>query len=121
LIEQFLKVKDSYNCDSLSLAGATAALADQEWMQTNRARVIASRQRLTQELTTLGFRVIESQANFVWCEHSRQESQWLYQQLKAERVLVRYMVYPGWREGLRISIGTDDQLDALLTLLRPLV
>ena len=45
----------------------------------------------------------------------------LYDQLKAAHVLVRYMNYPGWSDGLRISVGTDDQIDALLTLLKGLV
>ncbi len=121
IIEQLLKVKDSYNCDTLSIAGAAAALDDSAWLVENRARVIATRARLTVGLEQLGFAVIPSQANFVWCEHKTTPSKLLYEQLKAERVLVRYMVYPGWREGLRISVGTDDQISALLALLQNMV
>jgi histidinol-phosphate aminotransferase len=117
IIDQLIKVKDSYNCDTLSIAAATAALDDQAWLAENRQRVIATRERLTTGLTELGFAVIPSQANFVWCEHTTAPARTLYERLKAERVLVRYMVYPGWREGLRISVGTDEQIDALLALL----
>lgn len=117
LIAELIKVKDSYNCDALSIAGATAAIEDQAWVTENRRRVIATRSRLDAGLRKLGFDVIPSQANFVWCEHPRASSKSLYERLKAERILVRYMVYPGWREGLRISVGTDEQIDALLTLL----
>ncbi|MCA9207812.1 MAG: histidinol-phosphate transaminase [Planctomycetales bacterium] len=117
MIEQLTKVKDSYNCDALSIAGATAALDDQAWLEDNRAKVIATRQRLTAELIKMGFGVIPSQANFVWCRHATASSQVLYEQLKANRVLVRYMNYPRWTDGLRISVGTDEQIDALLALL----
>src|SRR5690606_20459166 len=67
LIAQFRKVKDSYNCDALSIAAATAAIDDQAWLEANRARVIATRRRMTMMLRQLGFEVIDSQANFVWC------------------------------------------------------
>jgi histidinol-phosphate aminotransferase len=74
LIAQFRKVKDSYNCDALSVAAATAAIDDQVWFKENRARVVATRERMTCKLRELGFRVIDSQANFVWCRHPEQSS-----------------------------------------------
>ncbi|MFO0867627.1 MAG: histidinol-phosphate transaminase [Pirellulales bacterium] len=121
LIREFIKVKDSYNCDALSIAGATAALADQEWLRDNRARVLATRQRLTDRLRSLGFTVPDSQANFVWATWAGRPLRPLYEQLKSQRVLVRYMNYPNWGEGLRISVGTDEQTDACLSLLQPLL
>ena len=121
LIREFTKVKDSYNCDALSIAGATAAIDDQAWLQENRAQIIATRQRLTGALRALGFVVPDSQANFVWATHADRPVQPLYEQLKAERILVRYMNYPGWGDGLRISVGTDEQIDACLSLLKTLL
>jgi histidinol-phosphate aminotransferase len=121
MIREFYKVKDSYNCDTLSIAGATAAIDDEEWLRENHARVLATRLRLTNGLRQLGFAVIESQANFVWCEHSNRSARELYEDLKRERILVRYMNYPRWRDGLRISVGTDAQIDALLTMLQTMV
>ena len=118
LIEQLLKVKDSYNCDALSIAGATAALGDQPWLAANRDKVLATRQVLESQLAGLGFQVVPSQANFVWCTHSERSAKTLYEELKAERVLVRYMNYPGWGEGLRISVGTGEQVSACLELLK---
>src|SRR5438876_7842756 len=70
-VRQLLKVKDSYNCDVLSLAAATAALEDQDYLQSTRSRILATRRRLTDALTGLGFAVCASQANFVWCRHPR--------------------------------------------------
>ena len=121
VIRQLLKVKDSYNCDTLSIAGATAAIDDQRWLAENRAKVLATRERLTKALSELGFSALPSQANFVWSPHSGRPVQPLYEQLKSNRILVRYMKYEGWQDGLRISVGTDEQIDACLTLLKSMV
>jgi histidinol-phosphate aminotransferase len=121
VIEQLIKVKDSYNCDTLSIAGATAAIDDQAWLAENRAKILATRSRLIARLRELGFDVVDSQANFVWATHPRQNAKDLYEQLKAAQVLVRYMNYAGWGDGIRISVGSDDQIDALLTLLSGMV
>jgi histidinol-phosphate aminotransferase len=120
VIAELLKVKDSYNCDALSIAGATAAIDDQDWLRENRSKVLATRERMAGELRRLGFSVVPSQANFVWCTHSERPVQPLYDELKKNRVLIRYMKYDGWAEGLRISVGTDEQVDACISLLKSL-
>ena len=119
VIEQLVKVKDSYNCDTLSIAGATAAIDDQAWLTENRSRIIATRQRMERDLTQIGFSVVPSQANFVWCTRPEPVKP-IYETLKRERILIRYMNYPGWGEGLRISVGTDEQIDALIATLKQL-
>ena len=121
IIEGLIKVKDSYNCDALSIAAATAAIDDQAWLAANRAKVLATRNRLTAGMRELGFEPVASQANFVWCPHPTLPVKPLYEQLKANRVLVRYMGYDGWGDGLRISVGSDDQIDACLGLLQGMV
>jgi histidinol-phosphate aminotransferase len=121
VIHELVKVKDSYNCDALSIAGATAAIDDQAWLAQTRAKIIATRERLTAEMRAMGFEAVSSQSNFVWCPHPRAPVKSLYEQLKQSRVLVRYMSYQGWPEGLRISVGSDEQVDACLGLLRSMV
>lgn len=121
IIRGLEKVKDSYNCDALSIAGATAAVDDQDWLTENVGKVRATRGRLSSELEQLGFSVVPSQANFAWCTHQERAARAIYEQLKQSRVLVRYMDYPGWGDGLRISVGTDDQIDACLSLLKTMV
>lgn len=116
VIRELIKVKDSYNCDALAIAGATAAIGDQAWLTENRRRVLATRVRLEAGMRERGFDVVPSQANFVWCTR-REPVQPLYERLKANRILVRYMNYAGWGDGLRISVGSDEQIDALLSLL----
>jgi histidinol-phosphate aminotransferase len=120
-IQQLAKVKDSYNCDALSIAGATAAINDQTWFRDNRARVMKTRERLHASMQELGFDVLPSQANFVWCTHPAKPVQPIYEELKKNRILVRYMNYPDWSDGLRISVGTDEQIEAALALLGELV
>lgn len=121
IIEGLLKVKDSYNCDALSIAAATAAIDDQAWLSETRAKIVATRARLTAAMRELGFQPVESQANFLWCPHPELPVMPIYEQLKANRILVRYMDYAGWGDGLRISVGSDSQIDALLTLLKTMV
>jgi histidinol-phosphate aminotransferase len=130
LIAGMRKIKDSYNCDALSLAGAEAALRDQAWMLENRRKIIATRARLTAELTKLGFNVIPSQANFVWTTHPTGKHHAIYEALKSRRILIRYMKFPdslgsdGQQttiDGLRITIGTDEQIDGFLDNLRTIV
>ncbi len=121
MISQLTKMKDSYNCDALAIAAATAALGDQAWLAANRARILATRRRLGAELRKLGFVTVDSQANFTWNVHSRLPAKPLYEQLKRDRILVRYMNYPGWGDGLRISVGTDAEIDACLEKLKAMV
>jgi histidinol-phosphate aminotransferase len=118
MIAMLRKVKDSYNNDGLSIAGATAAIDDQRWLKENVAQCNQTRERMTIELRKLGFEVIPSHANFVWAKHPTRSSQELYQQLKSNGILVRYMNYPNWTDGLRISVGTDSAIDAMLALLK---
>ena len=121
MIEQFVKVKDSYNCDALSIAAATAAIGDQAWLRQTREKILRSRGRLLTALRTLGFIVPDSQANFVWALHDDRAVRPLYEELKRGRILVRYMVYPGWGDGLRITVGTDEEIDACVAKLREII
>jgi histidinol-phosphate aminotransferase len=121
LVRQFLKVKDSYNCDALSLAAAAAALEDQGHMRANRDRILATRARLGAALARLGFSVCPSQANFVWCVRADRPVKPLYEELKRRHVLVRYMAYEGHGDGLRITVGTDAEVDRLLDELTTLL
>jgi histidinol-phosphate aminotransferase len=121
MIAGLIKVKDSYNCDCLSITAATAAIDDQAWLAESRAKIVATRSTLTAGMRELGFAAVESQANFVWCPHPKLPVKPFYERLKANRVLVRYMDYAGWGDGLRISVGSDEQIAACLGLLKGMV
>ena len=125
LIEGMWKVKDHYNLNRLSLVAAEAALEDIDAMRANAARVCATRAHLCAELWALGFYVWDSQANFAlarlgerWASRTAAE---LYAQLKERRILVRYFATPPrLADCLRISVGTDAEIDALLAALKEL-
>ena len=117
IIAQLTKVKDSYNCDTLSIAAATAAIADTAWLTETRGKILATRHRLEAALTSLGFRVQPSQANFVWCTHPGTRHREIYEALKEQGILIRWMTFPNWGDGLRISVGTDEEIDAFLAAL----
>ena len=125
LIEGMWKVKDHYNLNRLSLVAAEAALEDIDAMRANAARVCATRAHLCAGLRGLGFYVWDSQANFVL---ARLGERWanraaatLYAQLKERRILVRYFAAPPRLANcLRISVGTDAEIAALLAALKEL-
>jgi len=121
IVRELVKVKDSYNFDVISLAAAAAALEDEEYLRSTRAKVQATRERLGKELAQLGFDVCPSQANFLWCRRDDPPVKIVYEELKRRRILVRYMRYEGYGDGLRISIGTDAEVDRLLEELQRLL
>ena len=116
IVAQLLKVKDSYNCDALSLIAGAAALSDREHLELTRSKVLRTRARLTAALRELGYTVPQSQANFVWATGGPPAAA-TFERLKAERILVRLMSYPGHSPGLRITVGTDVQIDRLVEVL----
>jgi histidinol-phosphate aminotransferase len=120
LVRELLKVKDSYNCDALSLEAARAAIEDEAYLASTRAKILATRARLSAELTNLGFTVTPSEANFVWAQLHGQPVKPIYEELKRRKILVRYMHYQGYGEGLRITVGTNGEVESLLAELRKL-
>jgi histidinol-phosphate aminotransferase len=121
LIEALVRVKDSFNSyplDRLAQAGARAAIEDHAWFADVRAHIIATRERLVGGLQALGGRVLPSRANFVFVRFPDRDGAALAAALRAERVLVRHFATPGRiAPFLRISIGTDEQVDLLLAAL----
>lgn len=120
VVEGLIKVKDSYNCDTLSLLGGVAAVEDQAHLLANRAKLLATRARLRAAVLELGYECPESQANFVWCTGGPDATS-VANQLRERKLLVRLMRYPGFADGLRITVGTDEQIDCLLEALREIV
>jgi histidinol-phosphate aminotransferase len=116
LVEHLMKLKDSYNCDMLSQAAGIAAIRDQDYLRETRAKILTTRARLTTALRSVGYTVCDSQSNFVWVTGGAPARE-TFQKLKEQKILVRLMTYPGYPEGLRISVGTDAEIDRLLELL----
>ncbi len=117
VVRELIKIKDSYNCDAISIAAATAAICSQDWLADVCRKLNATRERMQSRLTALGFDVTPSHANFVWCQHPDGMHQQRYEFLKQNQILVRYMAFTDWGDGLRISVGSDEQIDALMMML----
>ena len=120
IVEGLIKVKDSYNCDTLSLVGGTAALEDVEHTLANRAKILRTRAHLVEAMRGFGFEVPDSRANFAWCTNGPPAAK-TYEALKERKILVRLMRYHGHPDGIRITVGTDDEIDRLLEALREIL
>jgi len=118
LIEAVGKLKDSYNIDRIAQTLAFAALSDPEWMRGNVERIRATRARLTARLRGMGWTVCESDANFVWTRPSERTALEVFEALRRRSIVVRYWPGPQLGEYLRITIGTDAQVDRLLAALQ---
>lgn len=114
LISALFKIKDSYNLDCLTQGIATMAIRDQPHMLANAAKIKATRERLSGELARRGFRVFSSSTNFLWLKPGNRSAREIFETLKERGVLIRY--FPGERTGdyLRITVGTDREVNRLL-------
>lgn len=124
LIEGLNRIKNSFNSytiDRLALAGAVAALEDDAYFRDTAARVIETRERVTKQLLELGFKVTDSKANFVFISHTEIAAKVLFQQLREKGVLVRYFDQARIDQYLRVSIGTDEEMDAFVAALQEII
>lgn len=120
LIEGLNRVKDSFNSYPLgrpAQAGAVAAIKDEDYFQQGRAYVIAGRERLVAGLARLGFEVLPSATNFVFARHPGHEGKLLAAELRARAIIVRHFNAPRISDYLRITVGTDEQVEKLLAAL----
>jgi len=119
MIAQVMKLKDSYNVSRLAQVAACASLEDREYSDATRNRIVATRERVTRGLQALGFTVPPSRANFVFAATPDGKSaRPLYEALLRRGFLVRHFASDGLSDGLRISIGSDEEMDALLASLQ---
>ena len=118
LIEAMMRVRDIYNVNALSQAAALAAFQDAEYTRECAKKIRATRERTITEMQKLGFEISSSAGNFFFarCDNAAE----IYQQLRDNGILVRYFSTPPVDSGLRITIGTDEEMDQLLAVLQSL-
>ncbi|MCD4831258.1 MAG: histidinol-phosphate transaminase [Anaerohalosphaeraceae bacterium] len=123
LIAGLMKVKDSYNVDAIAITAATAAIKDRDYFKANVEKIKAERSRLSAELAELGFFVYPSQANFVLAKNDAKNIKAIdiYQKLKEQNIYIRYWAEPGLKDKLRITVGTADENDRLITVLKKIM
>ncbi|KON81000.1 histidinol-phosphate transaminase [Azoarcus sp. PA01] len=124
LIEALDRVKDSFNSyplDRLAIAGAVAAIEDEEYFERTRQAVIHTRGQLVSDLSSLGFEVLPSAANFVFATHPLRDAAELAAELRKRAIIVRHFRQARIEQFLRITIGTGEQCAALISALREIL
>lgn len=120
LIEALERVKNSFNSypmDRLAIAGGVAAFEDQAYFAQTCQQIMTSREHLTQQLQALGFDVLPSAANFVFARHPAQDAAQLAAALREQAIIVRHFKQARIDQFLRITVGTEEQNQALLNAL----
>lgn len=114
LVSALDKIRDSYNVNGLGQVAAVATLDDLPYYRRNFRRIIATREGVARDLTMLGFRVLPSQTNFLLVRPPLfSAGEWL-EKLRDRKILVRWFNYPETKHYLRITVGSDTEMAALL-------
>lgn len=125
LIEGLERVKNSFNSYPLAcnaIAGGVASIEDTEAFAVSCKKIINTRERTQLALKSLGFETLESSANFIFAKPPQSHpAESLYLRLKEKNILVRYFNSPRINQYLRITIGTDQEMDHLITALEQLL
>ena len=121
LIQALVRVKNSFNSypiDRLAQAGAIAAFKAEDYFQETRQKIIQSREKLTNDLTALGFEVLPSAANFVFATHPEHQAEDIALALRQRKILVRHFKIARCTPYLRITIGLEEECEALVMALK---
>lgn len=108
---------NSYTMNQLTLALGAAALEDEEYFQSIVHKIIATRERMKEKFSELGFVFGDSQSNFLFVTHRRLPAKKMFEYLRAQDIYVRYFNQPRIDNYLRITIGTDEEMDRLIAVL----
>lgn len=109
---------NSYTLNPATIAVGAAALLDDEYFKDITAKTVATRERTKMELKKLGFTFADSKTNFIFAKHESKKAEDIFKALKAEGIYVRYFKKPRIDNYLRISMGTDEQMDKMLEFLK---
>ena len=112
---------NSYTLDRIAIAGGAAAIADEEYFRSCCNKVIATRERSIAALTGLGFHCLPSSTNFIFAAPEKMDAEELFGKLRERGILVRYFRKPRISGFLRISIGTDEEMDALIAAIGDMI
>lgn len=109
---------NSYTMNQLTIELGAAAIADRAYFEDTTKKVVATRERTKKELRELGFVFEDSKSNFIFARHEHVPAEEIFEALKKEGIYVRHFTAERIHDYLRISIGTDEEMDALLSFLR---
>ena len=109
---------NSYTMNRPSLEIGVAALEDDAYFKAMTGKIVATRERTKKELAELGFIFGDSKTNFIFATHPGFQAKAMFDALKEKHIFVRYFNKPRINNYLRITIGTDEEMDALLAFFR---
>lgn len=121
VLKGILKVKDSYNVSAMAIRIGAAALLDQDYLKETVSRVIKSRQKLADDLASLGFKIWASQSNFLFVRPPGGNAEHVFQSLRKRGILVRHFNKKGIKDKLRISVGTPEEMLTLISALKDIL
>ncbi len=124
IIDDLNRIKFStnpYNVNRLTLIAGAAAIDSDDYFMDNCQRIIATREKTREALTSLGFTVIPSKANFLFAKHERLDGETVYRCLKEEGILIRHFSDPRISDYNRITVGSEDEMEALVNTLTSIV
>lgn len=124
LIDALVRMKDSFNSypvDRLALIAAKAAIEDQAYFKATTEKILVTRSWTVEKLKSLGFTVVASDTNFVFASHPSFPAKDLYEQLKKKKILIRYFGTEPIDNFVRITIGTDDEMNELIKAISHLI
>ena len=121
IIRGLMKIKDSYNIDSVAAAGAVAALKDRRGFNYNIQMLLNNKEYLEESLTKIGFSISPSRANFILVRHGTVRAVDIYERLKERKILVRHYTGPVQSDYIRISVGSMMEIKSLLKELTDIV
>ena len=121
-IGEMFKVKDPFNVTRLTQALVAAALDDQEYLRKNILQIVETREWFTQKVTALGYRVIPSQANFIFPQPPEKgRGVKFYETLLSRKILTRYYGEEGLQDGVRLTIGTKAEMRTTLRAMKEIL
>ena len=109
---------NSYTMNAPTLAAAVEAVKAEEYFKETKGKIVATRERVKVELGKLGFRFQDSQANFLFITHPQFSAREIFEALKIKKIYVRYFNKPRIDNYLRVTIGTDEEMDELISFLK---
>ncbi len=124
LIDYLKDVKFSFNSYTMNLPSiklGRAAVLDREYFEETTAKIVRTRENFKQDLAQMGFVFPDSKANFVFARHPGYSGDYLFKELRKRNIVVRHWNSPAICEYLRITIGTDEQMDAVTAALREIL
>lgn len=112
---------NSYTMTPLTQLCGAEAIRDEKYFQETVSKIVATRENSKTELAKLGFTFTDSKSNFIFASHASVPAEKIFNELKKRGIYVRYWNKPRISNYLRISVGTDKEMEALVSALKEII